>query len=246
VAAARNTHNFPQAGGIGKRQMRLVLLYSAILLVYAGAFAQTNPPATNSSKGTSGAEQSLSHERHDGLNISVDPYADAERAKKAFGKADPLPAGILPVEVFLRNELDQPIRIDLSTVQLEVRPPGSARQDVDSLSAEEVAKVIVHPVGSATPSTRRFPPIGLPSSGNDKKVESMTEVLRPLALDADIVPPMGMIHGFLFFNLSHQMSLADGASLYLPEAVIVPSNKALMFFEVALGSSGHTNTATER
>ena len=140
------------------------------------------------------------------------------------------------MEVFLRNELDQPIRIDLSTIQLEVHPPEGQRQDVDSLSAVEVAQAIVHPEGSQTPSTRRFPPIGIPSSGNDKKVESMADILRPLTLDADMVPPMGMIHGFVFFNLSHQMSLAEHASLYVPDAMLVPSNKALMFFEVSLAA----------
>ena len=30
------------------------------------------------------------------------------------------------------------------------------------------------------------------------------------------------------------MSLATNASLYIPDAMIVPSNKALMFFEVSL------------
>jgi hypothetical protein len=222
--------------------MRFVPLYALILLACTSALAQAGPPTGNSSK-AGGSEQPLSHDRHDGLNVSVDPYTDTERAKKKFGKADPLPAGVLPVEVFLRNELDQPIRIDLGTIQLEVRPPGSQRQDVDALPALEVAKVIVHPEGSAAPSTRRFPPIGIPSSGNDKKVENLAEILRPLALDADIVPPMGMIHGFLFFNLSHQMSLAENASLYVPDALLVPSNKALMFFEIALGP---TSTTPER
>ena len=64
----------------------------------------------------------------------------------------------------------------------------------------------------------------------------MADTLRPLALDADIVPPMGMIQGFLFFDLSHEMSLADNASLYVPDVKLVPSNKPLIFFEVALGA----------
>jgi hypothetical protein len=212
--------------------MRPFSLFAALLVALAFAFGQDRAPA-NTSAAPGSTEASLSRDRHEGLNVSVDPYTDTERAKKKFGKANPLSAGILPLEVSLRNELDQPIRIDLSTVQLEVRPPESKRQDIDSLSAAEVAKLIVHPEGSKTPSTRRFPPIGIPSSG-DKKVDDMADILRPLALDADIVPPMGMIHGFLFFNLSHEMTLAENASLYMPNAMLVPSNKALMFFEVSL------------
>jgi hypothetical protein len=65
----------------------------------------------------------------------------------------------------------------------------------------------------------------------------MLEVLRPLSLDADVVPPMGVIHGFLFFDLDRDLSLASDASLYVPDVSMVPSQKALMFFEVALGKS---------
>ena len=211
--------------------MRFFTVFAAIPLAatlalgQAGSPAKTNPPSDPAT---------LAHDQHEGMSVSADPYTDAERAKKKFGKADPLPVGILPVEVFLRNELDQPIRIDLSSVQLEVRPPEGTRQEIDSLSSEEVAKTIVHPEGPPGPTTRRFPPIGIPSGGNDKKVESMKEALHPLALDADVVPPMGMIHGFLFFNLNHDISLATHSSLYIPNATVVPSNKALMFFEVSL------------
>lgn len=216
--------------------MRLLWLFAAILLTFAPAFGQAGAPAKGDAA-SSKDESALAHDRHDGLNVSVDPYTDPERTRKRFGKADPLPAGILPVEVFLRNELDQPIRIDLSTVQLTVRPPQGNRQDVDSLSTEEVAKAIVHPEGPPAPSTRRFPPIGIPANGRDKKVESMIEALQPQSLDADVVPPMGMIHGFVYFNMARNMSLADHASLYIPDAMIVPSSKPLMFFEVSLQAS---------
>jgi hypothetical protein len=233
VAAAQNTHNFPHDRGIGHKKMRKLTLLAAVFLACAAAFGLAGSQAGDPSASPTG--QILSHDGHDGLTISADPYIDVERAKKKFGKGNPIPAGILPVEVFLRNETNQPIRIDLTTIQLEVRPPESKRQDVDSLTALEVATAIVHPQGPAAPGTRRFPPIGIPSSGNDKKVANMADILRPLSLDADIVPPMGMVHGFLFFNLSHEMSLADNASLFVPDVMTVPSNKPMMFFEVAFG-----------
>jgi hypothetical protein len=79
--------------------------------------------------------------------------------------------------------------------------------------------------------------VGIPMSGTDKRAEKLTEILQPLSLNADVVPPKGAIHGFLFFNLSHNMSLAGTASLYLPDATVIPSSKALMFFEVPLGNA---------
>jgi hypothetical protein len=216
--------------------MRKVPLVAAMLLVCANTFAHPHSSSHASPAAQASPQQSLAHDRHDGLDVSADAYTDGERAKKKFGKANPIPSGILPVEVFFRNELDQPIRIDLSTIQLEVRPPEGQRQEIDSLSAAEVAQTIAHPEGAGAPGTHRFPPIGLPNFG-DKKVDSLADILRPLSLDADVVPPTGAIHGFLYFNMNHQISLARNASLYIPDAMLIPSNKALMFFEVSLAGA---------
>ncbi len=140
------------------------------------------------------------------MTLSADPYTDAARAKEKFGKANPVPAGILPVEVFLRNDTAQPIHIDLSTVQLDVRLTSGETQDIDWMTVYEVAREIAHPGGPPPPAIPRFP-IGIPSHP-DSKVDKLADILRPLALDGDIVPPMATIHGFLFFDLGRDMSLA--------------------------------------
>jgi hypothetical protein len=176
----------------------------------------------------------LRQDRHDGLAVSADSYGNSDRAKQKFNKANPLPQGILPVEVTLRNETQQAIRIDLSTIKLAVKLRDGKPQDIDSLSVDDVAAAIAHPGGAATPHARRFP-IGIPSS-SDSKTDKLAGTLRALSLDADIVPPSSQIRGFLFFDLNHQMSLADTASLYIPDVIRIPSNQALMFFEVPLST----------
>ena len=210
--------------------MRTLSLFATVLLAAACSFAQANASA-----GRPSAASSLPHDTHDGLTVSADPYSDAGRSKQKFGKADPLPTGILPVEVYLRNETEQPVRVNLSTIQLSVHPKDGAHQDVDSLTVAEVAAIMVHPEGPAEPHTRRFP-IGIPTGGQDKKVDKLVEILQPLSLDADVVPPMNQIHGFLFFNLSHEVSLVADSSVYIPDVTIVPSKKALIFFEVPLSN----------
>ncbi len=62
----------------------------------------------------------------------------------------------------------------------------------------------------------------------------MEDILSPLALDGDIVAPMATVHGFLFFDLDRDMSLANTSILYVPDAAVIPGNKPLMFFEVPL------------
>jgi len=208
-------------------------VFIAAVILLACTFVRV--PANARAQAAHQADDSLPHDRHEGLSVSADAYTDPARAKDKFGKsADPLPLGILPVEVFLRNETSEPIHVDLSTIQLDVHPHGGAQdEDIDAMSVHDVAATVAHPHGPSAPSARRFP-VGLPSSG-DKKADKVAEVLDPLSLDADIVPPMAMIHGFVFFDLGGDMSLADTASIYVPDVTRVPSQKPLMFFEVAVG-----------
>jgi len=214
---------------------RTISIPAALLLACLCAFAQSNSAPSPAASSVAHADDSLPHDTHEGLSVAASAYTDVARAKEKFGKANPLPLGILPVEVFLRNETTQPIRVDLSTIQLAVQPPSGRRQDIDSVPVQEVASAVAHPKGPSAPQARRFP-IGI-GSVTDSKTDKMLEILRPLSLDADIVPPMAMIHGFLFFDLDRDMSLASDARLYVPDASIAPSQKALMFFEVPLGKS---------
>lgn len=213
--------------------IRFVPFLMAFGLCCCVARAQSTPP-TSPSPPMKAPAGTLSHDRHDGLTIIVDPYTDPARAKEKFGKANPLEAGILPLEVIMQNDTALPIRVTLNTIQLEVRLRNGGRQDIDWLSAEETAVLIAHPGGNPnSPGQRRLPvPLGIPVG--DKKAEKFAAVLRPFTLDADIVPPNGKIQGFLYFNLGREMELAAKASLYVPDLVIVPSNKVMIFFDVPL------------
>jgi hypothetical protein len=212
---------------------RTISLLAAALMVCAGALAQDNSsPAKPGAPATHPAD-ALPKDTHEGMTVSANSYADAALAKEKFGKANPLPVGILPVEVFLHNETMQAMRVNMSTIQLSVRFPSGRHQDVDWLTPGEVASVVAHPNGPPAPQSRRFP-VGIGSIG-DKKADKMLETLAPLALDVDVIPPMATIHGFLYFDLGGDISLAEGANIYVPDVTVVPSSKALMFFEVPLG-----------
>jgi hypothetical protein len=181
------------------------------------------------------AANALPSDRHNGVTVSAKPCTDPEIAKEKFGKANPLPLGILPVEVFLQNETSSPLRIDLSTVQLSIRAGGHS-QDIEWLTVREVATAVAHPHGPPAPHQPRLPSIGVPT-GADTKADKLVAILQPLLLDADVLPPQSMLHGFLFFDLNRDLSLAEDASLYVPNVSSIPGNKPLMFFEVPLSTS---------
>jgi hypothetical protein len=215
----------------------LSLFSIAILLLSGGgtAVAQNNPAATKGQHATADPTAALPHDHHDGLTVTADPYTDKARGKEKFGKANPLDAGILPVEIFLHNETDEPIHVDINTIQLEVQLRAGGRQEIDWLPPEDVAGLVAHPGGVGPSNQRRVAGIPLPSG--DKKTDKLAEILRPFTLDADVVPPMGALHGFLYFNLNNEMLLADTAVLYVPDASVVASKKPLMFYEVKFGKA---------
>jgi hypothetical protein len=220
-----------------KRSVLLVLVIGS--LIPCGAlYAQAQ---SNSAPATSTNSSALPQDAHGGLTVSVDPYADPHRAKDKFGKsANPIPAGILPVDVYLKNDTPHPMRVDLDTVQLDVQSGGGRQQYLDWLTIGQVAYKIRHPNGSpSAPSARRFP-VGLPLPGKDKKVDEIIEQLRPFVLGSDVIPPLGTIHGFLFFDVNHDFTTVQESSLYLPDVVLLPAKTSLMFFEVPLtkGSTG--------
>jgi len=215
-------------------RLALALAVANISLASLAMPAAAQNSGTKDGKSAAAAEAPvLPHDTHDGLTIQADPYTERARAKQKFGKADPLSVGILPVEVTLRNATDKPIRVDINTIQLEVRLRSSGRQDLDWISAEDVAALIAHPAGAGAPSRPRVP--GLPIPSGDKKADKLAEILKPLTLDADTIPPMGAVHGIIYFNVSNDIGLADDATLYIPDVVTLPSKKPLMFFEVPLG-----------
>jgi len=218
-----------------------LLLLVTILLAGGGIAAQSGVTSQKQSPPENSSGSALPQDQHDGLTVSAKPYTDVELAKEKFGKANPMAVGILPVEVFLHNETLEPVRVDVSTIQLSVNFPSGKHQDLDWLSAKEVASVVAHPNGPPAPQSRRFP-IGI-GSISDKKTDKMLETIGPLALDADVVPPTATIHGFLFFDVGGRFTLAQDASLYVPDVTSVPSNKPLMFFEVPLGKSSHGRKA---
>jgi hypothetical protein len=212
--------------------MKLSALIAAILLASGLALGQSAGPGS--------VTTTLPQDKHEGITLSVDAYTRAARAKEKFGKANPLAVGILPVEVFFKNESSLPVKLDMDTIQLEIRPnPGSDKhQDLDWLEPVQVATAVAHPKGPSEPKARRFP-IGISLPKDDKR-DKMLEILKPMILNSDIIPPAGTIHGFLFFDVAGRIPAPGEASLYVPDLTIATSNKPLMFFEVPLQTPGAT------
>ena len=213
---------------------RLAVAVAAVALLccaFDNWSVRAQEQSSNAKQSAAATAPALPHDSHDGLTIQVDAYTTAARCKEKFGKADPYGVGVLPVDVTLRNDSTNLIRVDINTIQLTVKL-SSGHQDLDWMAPEEVAALIVHPAGAGAPTRPRI--AGIPIPSGDKKVDKITQILEPLTLNSDTISPQRAVHGFVYFNVNHEMSLADNAKLYVPDVMILPSKKPLIFFEVPL------------
>lgn len=218
-----------------------------IVIVFCAAVAATlwmmpvsrvwaTPPAQSDAKPASPATAAgPPHDTHDNMTISAEPFADADAAKRKFGKSNPQKAGILAVNVVFRNTSPQPVQVNLDTIELEVQDSGGQRQSLEPMDIVQVAEIIAYPGGLKEPAVHRFP-LGIGGSSPDKKVQKIVDELTPFTLRGDIVAPDGKLAGCLYFNLAHQMRLASTADLYIPDIVTLPEKKPLLFFDIPFGS----------
>ncbi|MDE3136201.1 MAG: hypothetical protein KGL59_06485 [Acidobacteriota bacterium] len=167
---------------------------------------------------------------HQGILIACDPYQDTERAKKAIGKENPLKAGILPVEVYVQNSTRLPVAISLDSIRLEIAPPQAEREQIEPLSAGDVATLILHPQPK-NPSQRRLP-IPFPTMGHNGKWQKLHDQLQSLAFPDAVVAPGATVRGFFYFNLSGDFSVVRYARLYVPDLKFLGNTQAIMFFDV--------------
>lgn len=204
---------------------RFVTPVILLMLAAVGAAAQQTDPATLPAR-----------DAHEGLLIAADPYDDAARSQERFGKKSPHSAGILALEVYLKNDTGKAIHVDLDRIRLALEAPGEERQQLRPLPLETVVGAIVYKEGPNPTAPRKPRPLPLPggTGSKDKDVKKVDEVLRPLALEMDVLPPRTTIRGLLFFDLDHRFEMLRYAQLYVPDLSFVQDAKPLMFFEVDL------------
>ena len=168
---------------------------------------------------------------HQGLVVAADPYYEEARAKSRFGNKHPQSYGVLALELFFRNDTDQPLRVSLDRILLVIEPPDARRQRLEPLTVEDVLDRMLtkESPGPRVPRTR----LPLPRKDSSKQWRKLESMLRSLALEMGLLPPRSTIHGFLFFDLDARWDWLTHSRLYVPE-VKTFGGQPLLFFEVDL------------
>jgi hypothetical protein len=216
-------------------RIHVFLFFFALSMGTAAAYGQASTPARTASVDPASLP---ARDSHQGLVIAADPYISADRYKEKFGKHTPYEGGIIAIELFLRNDNDAPVRINLKTMQLIIGAPGQARQRLDPLSPEEVADRVLAKPKDPTPLFP-VPRVGAPRSKHDKNWEEFAGTLRSAALGTDLLPPHATTRGLVYFDIDGHYDWISNARFEIPDLAFMNDTKPLFFFEIDLASSAH-------
>ena len=136
----------------------------------------------------------------------------------------------------LRNETADSIRVNLSRIRLSLILEDESRQELPSLTSEQLADAVFSSKVK-DPSRRTRLPIPLPSSnkiGYDKNWTELAKAAEEASLRDGVIAPHSTAEGLLYFDLQGQFDLLNNARLYIPELVALEKNHGLLFFDIDL------------
>lgn len=186
-----------------------------------------------------GAQQALptgpAVESHDGLTISALPWTDPAQYKQKFPKKAPIEGGVIAIQVSFRNDTSESIKIGLERIRLTVLISDDNRQELRTLTSDQVADAALKPKSSDPTARRRLPlPVGSIGAGHDKKWTEMQKAAGDAAVAASVVSPHSTVQGLLYFDLQGQADLLSTAHLYVPELLAIEKNRQLLYFDIEL------------
>ena len=225
----RQAGEISSAGEELKRRLHIGhAMRNCLLLPLVGGFVSFGLAAQTSPQGMP------AHDAHQGCVISADPYIDAARSKEKFGKKHPYEAGVLALEVGLRNDTENAISVNLERIRLMLEVPGERKQSLEPLALDDAADRIAEPGGTNPVFSRSPLPGRKVKGGRGNDWQKLRAALTATALSSDILPPHSTTRGFLFFDVNQHFDWLAHASLYVPELRFVPSREELLYFEVGL------------
>jgi hypothetical protein len=198
--------------------------------IHAGAAAQSSAPHSL---------ETSSLETHEGLTITARPWTDATLYKEKFPKKTPFAAGILAIQVSFRNDSNESMKVALDRIRLSFHIDEDNRQEVQALTADQVADEILKPGGKDPSKRTRIPlPVDIPKTSKDKQWRELQQQAEIAGVPASVIAPHSTVQGLLYFDMQGQFDLLSGAHLYVPDVMVMGNNRSLTYFEIDLSHPG--------
>jgi hypothetical protein len=174
---------------------------------------------------------------HEGITIIAEAWTHAASYKGKFPKKSPFTGGVVALHVTIRNDTDESVKVDLQRIRLMIVLDEENRQELESLTADDVADAVLLK-GNKDPTKRRNPlpmPIGKPNPSRDKNWTDFKDDCQNAALPSPVVAVHSSMEGLVYFDVRSEWDLLQTAKLYIPGLVTMSSHTPLSYFEIDLG-----------
>jgi hypothetical protein len=204
-------------------------------LLSAGA---TFTPGEQTTSQAPAAQHDSTSDSHEGVTISVDPWTTASRYKEKFPKKSPFTGGVIAIQVRVQNDNDQGIKIDPERIRLLVQIDEDDRQELEPLTADDVADAVLLKDNGKDPTSRRNPlpiPVGKPRPSRDANWTNMRDACQNAGIPTKVIGAHSFVEGLVYFNLRGEVDLLQTGRLYLPSLTTMGSNQPISYFDIRLG-----------
>jgi hypothetical protein len=177
---------------------------------------------------------------HEKMTVGVDPWTVASRYKERFPKKSPFSKGVVALKVSFRNDSDESIKIDLPHIRLLLQMNEEERQELEPLTADEVADTVMLKNNGKDPTAKRIPlpiPVGGGKPLRDKNWTEFRDDCQNAAVPSSVVAAHGTVEGLLYFDLRGEVELLQNARLYVPNLTTMGTKQPLSYFDIPLGAS---------
>lgn len=178
---------------------------------------------------------------HEGVTIGVEPWTVASRYKEKFPKKSPFTGGVVAIHMRVQNDNDQGIKVNLERIRLLVQIDEENRQELEPLTADDVADTVLLKDNGKDPTTRRNPlpiPVGKPRPSRDANWTAMRDACQNAGVPTTVIGAHSSVEGLVYFNLRGEMELLQSAHLYVPSLTTMGNNQPISYFDIRLGKDG--------
>ena len=220
------------------------LMRNALACLLAAFIAASLSAQNKDATPTEGNSPAAIHEKimdsHEGVTIGIDPWTQANEYKEKFPKKSPFSKGVVAIHVSLRNDNNYALKVNYQSIRLLVQLSEDNRQEIASLTPEEVADTVMLKNNGKDPTAKRIPlPIPIPNTGPKSARDSNWTALRDACQNAGmpttVVAAHSTVAGLIYFDLRGEVDLLQNSHLYLPNIISMGDNQPLSYFDIALG-----------
>jgi hypothetical protein len=196
------------------------------------AQSQTQGPQASVTRGAA-------NDSHEGVTISVEPWTHAANYKEKFPKKSPFTGGVAALHVTIRNNSEESVKVDFQHIRLLLVLDEENRQELEPLTADDVADTVLLK-GGKDPTQRRNPlpmPIGKPNPSRDKNWTEFRDTCQNAGMPSPVVAAGAAMDGLVYFDLRSEWDLLKSAKLYVPNLMTMSTKTPLSYFEIDLGKA---------